>query len=139
MKIKEEEIICLRGHHLDILCKLYENPRLRLQELKKKIVDNEEYGTERQRLILAKRGIQVFKKILQGQVQVKIVCDTDAICQNCIRRATDECTNQLISKTAIADRQTAIFYGLELDTIYSAEEVIKKIAESIRRQLESEQ
>ena len=130
--------MCLRGHHLDILCELYKNPRLRLRELKKKIVDNEEYGTERQRLILAKRGIQVFKKILRGQGQVKIICGTDAICQNCIRRKTDECRNQF-SKTAIADRQTAIFYGLELDTIYPADEVVKKIAESVRRQLESEQ
>ena len=137
MKTKKEKIIRLRAHHLNFLQLMYERPQEgpRIIKYKVMVMGARIYGTEEQRLILAERIIQISKTILQGQVRVKIVCQPDAICQKCRHEVTDDCRDSS-SRIAALDKETAIEYGVDLDKIYTAAEIIEKLKEFQKRNWE---
>ena len=132
MKTKKEKIIRLRAHHLQLLQLIYERGRSGSQSIKNRITGARIYGTEEQGLILAEQIILISETILRGQVRVKIVCQPDDICQKCRHEVTDECRD-LSSRIAELDRETAIEYSVNLNKIYPAAEIIKKLKEFQKR------
>ncbi|MDD3101891.1 MAG: DUF1284 domain-containing protein [Patescibacteria group bacterium] len=126
MPKKNKEIIRLRGHHLDLLMTLFKRPKIGAGMIKNAIISEKDYGFKQQRIVLAERIIQVLKEILRGQTRVKLIDGIDDICQKCKRKRTKECS--CCYAGSAEDRRIVGRYGLEMDKIYPAAEIINALA-----------
>jgi hypothetical protein len=133
-KMKEKEIILLRGHHLRVL-RFYRNRYLRYSVMKRRVQCRNSvkyYGN-----LHADKVVEIAKKIRRPAdgVFFKIINRIDDICRACKKRRCWECCRsgriktpdgvKLFHTAAKEDKETARRLGLEIGKTYSAKEILE--------------
>lgn len=122
----QRKLVYLRGHHLKALG-IFDSKGE--EEVKRRVMAaGELYGkTKEEKIALANALVEILKNILTCDVSVKIIDTIDDICAKCRNKDSLKCKY----KASLDDCVMAAACGLEINKIYSSEEIRSKVRQKM--------